>query len=371
MNLTNIAGTLQMLQAWYSKAIKFGQVVGENSYSDLTKETKVEPWVIVSKDCIGIEAMPDIMQGVLNYVIADYSQAVNLYGKVEDIKVRRALGAFNPNRDGSAGALLANLNLESRTATAMKFSLPISTVPTMEAQGKAAPQQTKGGGITNKELQEEAKNMSVGKLVDIPFTTGIGPDGKPQTVTLPIQFRLLASYISSPSLINILSNGKDDTGFWARFERAQDSGIRPVLDFLMAQDMIEEKRKVLFSDDGRQLQKILSRKEGNRRAAIASRTPSLATLSNVFIITEAEAKNLESRFGRTLDNEATREQVFRNVAASTLIIIDRGWNHVTFYQRGFERPSVLDFRQLKTQSAGKGPDLMDMFRQFNLGMPPA
>lgn len=368
MNLSNIANTLQVLQSWYNKAVKFGQIVGENSYSDLTKETKVEPWVIVSKDCLGLEIMPDIMQGTLNYTIADYSQAVNLYGKVEDIRVRRALGTFNPNRDGSGGALLANLNLESRNPRANMFSLPISTVPTMEATG-APPQQGRTAGATNKDIQEDARNMSVGKLVEIPFTTGIGEDGKPTTVTLPIQFRLMVSYASSPSLMNILAAGQDDTGFLARFERARDGGISPALDFLLAQDMIEAKRKVLYSEDGRMLQQILSRTANNKRAALATRTPSLATLSNIFIITEGEAKELESRLGRKLDQESAREQIFRNVSASTLIVIDRNWNNVTYYQRGFERPSVLDFKQLKSQSSGKGPDLMDMFRQFNLGMP--
>lgn len=360
MNLTNVSNTLQVLQSWYNKAVRLGRIVGDNSYSDLTKETKVEPWVIVSKDCIGIEAMPDIMQGVLNYVIADYAQAVALFGKIDDIKVRRALGVFNPNRDASAGALLASVNLESYSAKAMQFSLPIGSVPTVEANGV---------GVSGKDIQDEARNMSVGKLVEIPFTTGVSNEGKPVQVTLPIQFRLLASYINSPSMINILASGQDDTGFWARFERARYGGVKEALDFLTAQDMIEEKRKILYSDDGRILQKILSRKDANKRAAIASRSPSLATLSNIFIITEAEAKALEARIGRKLDNEDAREILFRNVAASTLIVVDRNWNNVTFYHRGFDRPSVLDFKQLKSQASGKGPDLMDMFRQFNLGMP--
>lgn len=360
MNLTNVSNTVQMLQSWYNKAVRLGQIVGDNSYSDLTKETKVEPWVIVSKECIGIEAMPDIMQGVLNYVIADYAQAVALFGKIDDIKVRRALGVFNPNRDASAGALLATVNMESYSDKAMKFSLPIGTVPTVEANGV---------GVSGKDIQDEARNMSVGKLVEIPFTTGVNSEGKAIQVTLPIQFRLLASYINSPSMINILANGQDDTGFWSRFERARYGGVKEAMDFLTAQDMIEEKRKILYSDDGRILQKILSRKDANKRAAIASRSPSLATLSNIFIITETEAKALEARMGRKLDNEDAREIMFRNVAASTLIVIDRNWNNVTFYHRGFDRPSVLDFKQLKTQAAGKGPDLMDMFRQFNLGMP--
>lgn len=370
MNIGNVTSTLKVLQDWFSRAVKLGQVVGENSYSDLTKETKVEPWVIISKDCLGVEAMPDIMQGVLSYTIADYAQAVALFGKIDDIKVRRALGTFNPNRDGSGAALLANLNLENRDPLADKFCLPISSVPTLEASN-GSPPQGRSSGISSKDVLDEARNMSVGKLVDIPFQTGVGSDGRPCTVTLPIQFRLLASYIASPSMLNILAVGRDDTSFTSRFERARDGGISTAMDFLLAQDMIEAQRKVLYSDDGKVLQQILSRKEASKRAALAARSPSLATLSNIFIISESEAKDLEQRMGRNLDSSAAREQIFRNVAASTLIIVDRGWSNVTFYHRGYDRPTVMDFKQLKSQSSGKGPDLMDMFRQFNLGMPVA
>lgn len=366
MNFNSITGAVQVLIGWYNKAVKVGQVVGDNSLSDLTKDMKVEPLVIVSKDCIGVEAMPDIMQGLLNYTIADYIQAVSIWGRVDDIKVRRTLERFNPARDGSAGALLATVNLESRTEAASKFMLPIGDVPTME-DNSGIPQQ-KGGKLNTKELQEEAKNMSVGKLVDVPFTASVGNE-KAEQVVLPIQFRLLASFVNSSSMVNMLSNGQDDTGFWSRFERARDGSIFRFTDFIMAQDMIEEKRKVLFSEDGRVLQKIMSRAAANKRAALASRNPSLASLANIFVITEEEAKSLEAALGRPLDNEGAREQVFRNVYASCLVIVDRQWNNVTFWHRGRDSATTYDFKQLKAQSNGKGPDLMDMFRQFNLGMP--
>ena len=364
MNITNIGSTIQMLGAWYNKAIKLGRVVGDNSLSDLTRETKVEPLVILSKDCIGIDAMSDVMQGLLNYQIADYVQAVALFGNIDNIQVRRALAAFNPNRDGSAGALLTAVSNEAYTEAATRFMLPMGSVPVMESKG--TPQQDRGGRFSGKELQDEAKNMSVGKMIDVQFT----PSGQNCTpVTLPIQFRLLASYVNSSSLLNLLSNGVDDTGFIARFQRAMDGGISPFMDFLLAQDMIEEKRKLLYSDDGKVLQKILARAGANKRAALASRTPSLATLSNIFVMTSAEADDLGSRMGRPLSSEAAREQIFRNVFASTLVVVNPEWTQVTFYHRGYSIPLTLDFKQLKASGGSKGPDLMDMFRQFNMGMP--
>lgn len=363
MNLTNISSAIQMLSGWYNKVVKLGQVVGDNSLSDLTRETKVEPLVILSKDTIGIESMADIMQGLLNYTIADYMQAVALYGKIDDIKVRRALAAFNPNRDGSAGAMLASVNLESYSEIAMKYSLPRSTQPTMESAG--LPQE-KGVKFSTKELQDEAKNMSVGKLIDVPFTPNMGDNKTP--IVMPIQFRLLASYVNSNSLVNLLSNGVDDTGFWARFERSRDGGISSFMDFILTQDMIEEKRKLLYSDDGKVLQKIMARAASNKRAALASGIPSLATLSNIFVMTARESKELASRLGRPLDSEAAREQIFRNVSASTLVIVDPDWNQVTFWHRGLDTATTYDFKQLKSGGGAKGPDLMDMFRQFNMGM---
>lgn len=365
MNLVNVSGTLQMLAGWYNKAVKLGRVVGDNSLSDLTSQTKVEPLVTISKDCIGIEAMPDIMQGLLNYTIADYMQAVAIYGKIDDIKVQRALGAFNPNRDGSAGAMLASVSMESYSPLAMKFSLPMGGIPTMEA--KNGPPNEKGAKFNTKELQEEAKNMSVGKLVDVEFVPA--SETQPKPITMPIQFRLLASYINSGSMVNMLTNGTDDTGFWSRFERARDGGISGFMDFIMAQDMIEEKRKLMYSDDGKVMQKIAARAAANKRAAIVSGVPSLANLSGIFIFTQREAQEISARLGRSLDSAAAREQIFRQVSAATLVIIDPDWSMATFWHRGLDTKLELEFKQLKAAGGSKGPDLMDMFRQFNMGMP--
>lgn len=364
MNITSFSDTLRVLASWYNKAFKFGQITGENSLSDLTRETRVEPLVIVSKDCIGIEAMNDIMQGILTNVIVGYSQAVELYGRIDDIKVRETLQRLNPNRDASAGALLASVSMESYKPAALKFSMPVSSVPTMEALKDVAPQ-GKGSNLGTKELQDESRNMSVGKVVNVKFI----PTGSQTSVTLPIQFRLLVSYINSPSVVNIIANNTDDTGFWARFERARDGGISPFLDFLMAKDLIAEKRKVMYSNDGRVLQKILNRASANKRAAWATQNPSLNTLANIFVITEQELMALEAKFGRKIDNEGMREAIFRNVYASTLVVVDRRWNQVTFWERGTDTGMTLDFKQLKTQNGSKGTDLMDALRQFNLGAP--
>lgn len=365
MNLKNISGAIQVLVNWYNTAAKLGQVVGDNSYNDLTKNLQVEPLVIVSKECLGLEPMQDIMQGLLRMTAADYMQAVAIFGRVDDILVRRALERFNPARDGNAGALISTINLESYSQASQFFSLPIGGDPTLEAKD-SIPQQG-GGKMSIKDIQEEAKNMSVGMMVDVPFTPSSDSGGR--QVTLPMRFRLLVSYVNSNSLTTMLANGEDDTGFWARFERARDSGISPFVDFILAQDMIDEKKKIMFSDDGKIFTKIQARAAANKRAALASRNPSLATLANIFVMTEAEEKALAAKMGRTLENEAAREQIFRNVFASTIVVVNRGYNQVTFWNRGRDSATVLDFKQLKAQASGKGPDLMDMFRQFNLGMP--
>lgn len=369
MNFTQIADTVTVLSAWFTKAMKLGQIAGENSLSDLTKQTKVEPLVIVSKECVGVEALSDIMQGMLNYTIADYAQAVAIFGKINDISVRRALDSLNPNRDGSAAAILSNLTTESLSPAALRYSFPTSIVPTVEARDESS-QQAAQRSVSGKEIQEESKNMSVGKLVDIEFVSSMRDEkGQPLVVSLPIQFRLLVSFVNSASLVNLLASGTDDTNFTARFQRAVDGGIRPFLDFILSQDLIEEKRKVMYSDDGRLLQTILKRAAANKRAAWASRSPSLATLANIYIMTEREADEIKARFGTSLDREETRERIYRNVYASTLVIVNRQWNQVTFWHRGIDSPTTVDFKQLKASSGGRGPDLMDMLKSFNLGAP--
>lgn len=373
----------------YNTIQRYTGLYTDNSLSDLTKLTKVEPLVIISKECMGMDIMPDLMNGLLNYTIADYSQAAAILGMVTDVRVVRILDKLNPARDKTGLLIMAEATNESYYGAEIKndskrfqFSLPVETM-----ESKVTTEKDSGKSPSNASTESTA--LAVGKLVDITINV-TGPGGptngtktikngknsmevpltgnEANTVKMPINFRLIPRFISSPQMLRIIGHGTDDTGLITRFERAVDGGISPFIDFILAQDLIQERRKALISDQTQTMQDIVNRVNTSKRIGVMTNNASLATLSNIFIVTESERDSLESQFGNKLKSASVRERIFQNVAASVLVIVDRQWNTVTFWHRGYDNPSTVSFKELKL-SGNKAPDLMDQLKSFNLGMP--
>lgn len=355
MNLNMISSAFQQLVKFYNQAQRYMGLYKDTSLADLTRLTKVEPLVVISRDCMGLDIMPDLMLGTLNYTISDYTQATEILGKVKDIQVIKTLDKLNPNRDSTGMLLMAEVSNESMTPAALSFSLPTETnesrTLTVEARDNSA----------------DSTVLAVGKQVNVSIAINTA-NGEERVVQVPIAFRLIPRYVSSPQVQRIIGYGVDDTGLIARFQRARDGGIAPFMDFIMAQDLIQEKRKAMIQDDSRVLQEIMTRVATNKRYGLLTNNPSLVTLSNIFVITESEQKALESKFGGSMQSAAVRNRMFENVSASTIIVVNRAWNMVYFYQRGFDSPSEISFKELKV-GASKAPDLMDQLKSFNLGMP--
>lgn len=343
--------TIQALITGFKSLMTINSAVGDSALSDLTKLTKVEPLVVISKELMGVEVMPSVVSGLLHFTIADYLQAVDILGKVKDVELIRQLDKLNPNRDRQGSLMI--LTSESRAIS--KFSLPTDNrVATMESKGP---------------IDDEAINLAVGKLVDVDFTYNVGPDKEERSTKLKIAFRLMPRFVSNTSMIKMLGYGTDDTSFSARLERANYGGIRPFIDFILAQDLVDEARKAAFTDETGILNEIMHRVAQNKKYGMLSLNPSLVSLSNIFVITEAERMQLESKFGGKIDSKPVRERMFKNVSASTIVVVDRQYNNVIFYKRGATGASTFSFKELKNSSNGKGPDIMDMLKGFNMGMP--
>jgi hypothetical protein len=54
-----------------------------------------------------------------------------------------------------------------------------------------------------------------------------------------------------------------------------------------------------------------------------------------------------------------------------LCVIDREWERVTFYVRNITAGSEYSVKELKAASAGKGPDILDILKAYNLGTAPS
>lgn len=353
---------IAMIGTAFSEALKFvnkvfyaSAMIGDRSYNDLTRLTKVEPLVILSKECQGLEIMPDLMQGLLKYTISDYSQAMAILGTVQNVEVVRMLDKLNPSRDATS---LLLQSFESRPTT---FSLPTEATSTMRVTNESRDGDDTLSLAVGKEVSMKMKLKSMVKNKDGEMTR--------ETVDLPIAFRLIPKFISSAQINRILGYGTDDTGFVARWNRMRDGGISTFVDFIMAQDLIDEARHALIKDDSRVLQTILNRVTTSKKIGMLTNNPSLANISNIFVITETEKMSLEAQFGNKMETASMRNKLFDNVYASLVVVVDRNWNNVQFWHRGYDQPSTVSFKELKLSGA-KGADIMEQLKSFNMGIAP-
>lgn len=371
----SLATTLSTISKIYSLS---SAVSVSSSLADLTKLTRVEPHCIISRDCANLEYMPDIMQSILAIFSSYYLQAVEI-GKIKilDIKVIRLLDSLNPNRDETG--LIAEFSNEVYNNTSledMKFSLPTKRFFSLEDSKES---------IKNLDVINELSNLSVGKLLnvsislsqsvnkivkdkngnDVPVT-----EEKPYTLTIPINIRLIASVLPTPTAINVLTRDKEDDDISERFYKWKAGRISFIKDLIFCQDLIDEYKKTLAEDDTGVVSDIFRRVNNSKKYGLITQNPSLNTASNIVVITQEAAKEIESKFGGKLSNANIRNKIFQGTYSMILVVINTDFDRVTFYIRNLATGSDMSIKEIKTAAKGKGPDILDIFKAMSQGMTP-
>src|SRR5690606_15487449 len=129
---------------------------------------------------------------------------------------------------------------------------------------------------------------------------------------------------------------------------------------IFCQDLIDDHRRNLLRDKSGNYQRTLERRNKNRLTAVITGTPSLATASNLYVISEQTAKELENKIGGKLMDFKTRESVFKETYGMILTVVDTEWEQVTMFHRSIDAPTMFSIKELKRINRGTGPDVMEI-----------
>lgn len=344
------------------------------SLSDATKLTRVEPLTILSKDLINLEYMPDVQQSLLSLFSAYYLQAISVLTTINNVEVVKVLDRLNPNRDETGWLMQTSLESASIREMALEsyeYALPGTQGVALEDKNDNADQIS------------ILSNLSVGKLlnVQIAYNANTEETGttekednkdkvrRPQAVSIPVQVRLLASVIPNSTITHLLALKTEDNGIVERFHAWRAGRIGFIKDLIFCQDLVDEYKKALVQDETDTLQEILRRVNNAKKFGLLTKNPSLVSASNLFVISEQVAKDIEQRLGGKLSNPRIRQKAFENTYAMIIVVVDREWERVTFYTRGVASSTDLSIKEIKNSSKGKGQDVMDIFRAMQLGAP--
>ena len=136
-----------------------GSTLDPKSLSTITKNTTIEPFCVISRDCANLDYMPEINSTLLNMFIAYYLQAFNNLLKLNNVRIRKLLNATGTN---------TSIILEAHASTndsILNFKLPNSSNLSLENKLVGY---TTGSGKDQPDI-ESYSNLAVGKLIEITF----------------------------------------------------------------------------------------------------------------------------------------------------------------------------------------------------------
>ena len=378
--LQAIVGVFDAIKKGASKASNAEAYVGTHSLIDTTKITRVEPLTIISKDLLNLDYIIDINQALLSIFAGYYLQAVAILTKINDVAVIRTLDSLNPNRDHT-GLMIeeriraskeaySNLSLEN-----YKYQLPTSQSIALEGDDDPA----------NVKTLNEIANLSVGKMLNVsigfdqitevrkadgPFDQ-VSEKKTRESVTLPIAVRLLVSLIPSQSIVQLLTLKKEDISLVERWHAYRSGRIEFVKDLIFCQDLVDEYKKAMIQDESGTVLELIRRVNNSKRYGLLTANPSLVSASSLFVISEQIAKEIEFKLGGKLSSPTVRQKIFDNSYAMIIAVVDREYERVIFYSRGVNAATNLSIKEVKAAAKGKGPDIFDIMKSIQMGMPPS
>ena len=336
------------------------------SLVDYTKSTRSEPITLISRGLTTYHAIGDIMQATVSIYSGFYLQAIGIACNVGRVDVIRTLDKVNPNRDPiEAGGLWIESGLSNESYQ----------LPGLEAtqRGKPSLESFRDGEDHEVTTRFErgmvdtigaSSSLAAGKV----FNVEISDQG--QTASIPVSVRLFVTPLDQDVLLNILSHASKDNSVKERFYGIQSGRLKMVNDGIFALDLIREHRKTLMKDRSNQYQAILKRANKNRLSGVLSMNPSVATASNIAVLSQEDARILEGQIAGKLKDFKVRTRIFDNTYLMLLIVVDTDYDMATFYYNGIEMPTQLSVRDVKNVNKGNNMDVAEITRLLTLGQAP-
>ena len=371
----------------YAKAQAVGSHLKTSSLVSATSVARVEPIVIVDKDCLFLEYLPDILQSTQSIFVGYWLQALSLITNVGDVNVGRVLDKLNPNRKVDTNGFLetivkAGIGKENYTyaSESMKYKLPTIA---MEAKGDKGDKNSaiakvdkgdKDSAIAKVDKGDSAiakvdniadlTNLSIGKLINVTIKNN------GQEAVIPISFRLMVNTLPPASCVQLLSQGSVDLSFSERWFKWRVGRISFIKDLVFCQDLIREQKRTLMTDKDGVYSEIAKRAKNSKLASFFSKNPSLAEASNIVVISEETAMQLRVKHNLNLDNFKDRQKIFDKTYAMILVVIDRNYERVNMYHYGISTSTSVGIRDIKVANKGSGPNIMEVLAAFKGGNAP-
>lgn len=358
-------------------------VLESSSIASTVQRAVIAPYVLVEESLRNQPYITDLLQANLNLFSAYYLLMVGQIAEVGGVSVMDRLDAINPGRKVNvpASAVRAATNFFSQEEFAL--GLPKAEVSqkllskgrydaerkryVFSEEAQSNPPQKPEAPVSQRQATVtalEASNLAVGKMLEV----NLNIDGKKFSV--PTLVKLLPNTINSEGFGHILGL---TPGVYKLRERWHDwrADIISGSEFVFMTDIFAQRRKLMMLDRSGYFRAVMKRNRGNKMAAYAKKSPSLAEASSTFIVTRNTLSIAEAQYGVNFNNFADRERLFEATQTMLWFVVDPEWESVEIYHSGLESSSKLLIRDLKSASKNSGPDIGEILKAYQLGRTPS
>lgn len=398
-----------------------------DSLPEYTQSSRVEPIVVIDADVMHWDGLSELQQSILAIFTGYYLQAVAISTRVGHVQVMHRLDKLNPQR-----SILANLDGASWSIESFKNGLPFpkyklgmeeaetvdfTEVPveqetvflTEETEERLEEAKSLGEEVVINDTPEnetlivvgtpiegergvepalesdredgmkpyaisvpreslsvlkEAANLSVGNMINVEIQDGN------QKAIVPINIRLMTTFTDSSSMAHILSIGNKDISVKERYHAWRADRLEFIKDIVFCNDLIEAHRANLLRDKDGVLSNIIARRNKNKLTTLLSGRPSVATASNIAIISTTTRDRIELEINQSLDSPKVRQKLFKETSLMLLVVVDQATDRVEIFHRGIAQPTELSLRDMKSSNKGSGPNVSEILKAYQLGAAP-
>lgn len=397
IGITGFNKAIQSLGAMAAKnaATNIGGLASK-SLVEFTRTLRVEPICMIEQGLAHHEVMMDVQQTLLSIFSGYYLQAVARDTTVGNVTVTRVLDKLNPSRNAldtvsNMGLIVAGLegldegaklptvgqNFDRVHALeALKESVQVSNEAMVPSKvniniketinhddGEKTVKATPASHVDAIKEVRDLANLAVGKLLNVEITDGTSK------VTVPVAVRLQTASLPKRHLVDLLAYGDTDYSAKARYHGWRSGRLQFWRDIVFCRDIIKERRSNLMKDKTGIYKEMLSRKRSNQMSAAISGIPSVATMSNIVVISQEALNELEVKINGRMDNFRVRERIFDATALMLFAVVDSERNQVTIYHQSIPQPTTLAFAALKN-AAKKDNNIADILAAFQMGSAP-
>lgn len=330
------------------------------SLIEYTKDTRVEPVVILDQSLRQQPYITDALQSLVSIFSGYYLQAVSISTNVGNIDVTKLLDKLSTERSPVKSALGNFLSMES-----YEVGLPSIGMEARRSRrgrdGGESSSRTDSGAHAK---LADASNLAVGKLLKVQ----IKENGHEADIDVSIRLRVKST--GQDAITKLMAGKAKDTSARMRYLQWDARELSFWRDIVLCSDLIEANKKAMIQDKDGTIATLANRRTKNRIAGIFSGEPSVNNASAMVVISEATRRQIEKDLGGKFKRFKDRERMFENTLTMIVMVIDTEWEQLTIYHRGIEEPTEIAVKELKSLNKGTGPDVGEILKAYQLGNSP-